>query len=442
MKERIIQFGTGSFLRAFADDFIDQMHHQGLYDGRVVVVSPTDSARSALLNAQHGKYNLVLRGLENGRPVSTRREICSISRCINPYRDFDAFLALAENPDFHIIISNTTEAGIVYTSEDGLHDRPAGSFPAKLTQLLYARFQCNLPGFLILACELIDQNGEQLKKYVLQYAEQWALPNDFKSWVVHNNTFCNTLVDRIVTGYPQEEADALQKEIGWQDQLLDTAERYALWAIEGDFEKVFPLQAAGINVQWCRDVSVFKKQKVRILNGLHTAIVFPGLLCGLETVGDCIADTQLCAFINSCLKHAILPALGDTPQNRTFAASVLERFANPFIHHRLQSVALNSVSKFAARVLPTILDLQKEGSAPPKTLCLSLAALIAYYKQNEVSDLPVCVEKLRCGSLYEILNDSSLWGTDLTSFSDAVCAAAEQIQRHGIRPAIVWSLED
>lgn len=442
MKETIIQFGTGNFLRGFAEDFVAQMHRKGVYSGNVVIVSPTDSAQIAVLNAQQGRYNLYLRGMENDKPVSIRREIDVISRSINPYQDFDAFLALAENPDFHVIISNTTEAGIEYVADNSFSDRPAHAFPAKLTQLLYARYRLQLPGFIILACELVDKNGERLQQCVLQYAKQWALPDAFCDWVTNSNHFCNTLVDRIVSGYPHEEAETMLQEIGWKDRLLDTAELYALWAIEGDYEKEFPLKAAGINVQWCDDVSVFKKRKVRILNGLHTAMVFPALMCGLQTVGECMEDVQFSIYIRHCLYNGILPVLGETQQNLDFASSVLSRFANPYIKHRLQSIALNSVSKFAARVLPTLLEIQSSGMQLPKTLILSFAALLEYYKNHSVSDVPVCIEKIRGGSLAEILGDTSLWGTDLTGLLEPVGRSVERVQRGGMRAAVAWSIED
>ncbi|MDE6660101.1 MAG: tagaturonate reductase, partial [Eubacterium sp.] len=273
MKEKIIQFGTGNFLRGFADSFVDEMNKQGLFDGKIAIVSPTNSKTIEVLNQQDCIYNLYLRGIENGKEVCEHSEIHSISRAINPYADFDAYLALAHNPDFRFIISNTTEAGIEYVADNQLADKPAKSFPAKLTQLLYERYKAGLNGFVVLACELIDNNGKELQNCVLNYAMQWELGEEFCNWITEENTFCNTLVDRIVTGYPKDEAEALCPN----DALLDTAEIYHLWVIEGNFENELPLQKAGFNVVWTDDVSPFKKRKVRVLNGAHTSMVFPAM---------------------------------------------------------------------------------------------------------------------------------------------------------------------
>ena len=364
MKETILQFGTGNFLRGFADYFIDALNKHGLYDGKIVVISPTNSKSVDKINAQNGRYNLILRGIENGNEVCERTEINSISRAINPYEDFDGFLSLAKNPDLRFIISNTTEAGICFDDACKLTDKPAGSFPAKLTQFLYERYKSGLKGFVILACELIDNNGKELEKCVLKYAEKWQLGNDFIEWVKNENTFCNTLVDRIVTGYPKDEAEQIFDEIGYRDELLDTAEPYHLWVIEGNFEDELPLQKAGFNVIWTDNVAPYKKMKVRILNGSHTSLVFPSLLCGVESVGESIKDEQLKKYLNVCLFDYILPVLDDTDEVNSFANAVLERFANPFIKHLWKSISLNSVSKFTARVLPTVNDNLSENVVP------------------------------------------------------------------------------
>ena len=236
MKETILQFGTGKFLRAFVDSFVDTLNKKGLYDGKIVIVSPTDSKAVETINAQKGVYHLLLRGLENGEAVCRRSQINAVSRAINPYRDFDAFLALAANPDLRFIVSNTTEAGIRYDAACRLDDRPAASFPGKLTQLLYERYKQNRGGLVVLACELIEDNGRALAQCVLRYAAQWRLGADFEAWLKEENRFCGTLVDRIVTGFPQEEADSLFASFGCRDALLDTAEPYHLWVIEGDYE--------------------------------------------------------------------------------------------------------------------------------------------------------------------------------------------------------------
>ena len=380
MKETILQFGTGNFLRGFADSFVDSLQKQGLYDGKIVIVSPTDSETVEKINAQNGKYHLILRGIDNGKEVCEQTEINAVSRAVNPYRDFASFLSLAENPDLRFIISNTTEAGISFDETCQATDKPAASFPGKLTQFLYRRYQNGLPGFVIFACELIDHNGNELKRCVLKYAEKWNLETDFIRWIEAENTFCNTLVDRIVTGFPKEEAEEIFAEIGCRDALLDTAEPYHLWVIEGSFEKELPLQKGGFHVIWTDDVSPYKKMKVRILNGSHTSLVFPSLLCGVKSVGESLKDSLLNDYLHTCLFDYILPTLGETEENRQFASAVLERFANPYIRHLWKSISLNSVSKFTARVLPTITDYQEKNKSLPKPLVFSLACLIKYYK--------------------------------------------------------------
>lgn len=440
MKERILQFGTGNFLRGFVDYFVDALNKKGLYDGKVVVVSPTDSKPVEKINAQNGKYNLYLRGIEHGKEVCERTEIGAVSRAVNPYTDFDPYLSLAQNPDLRFIISNTTEAGIAFSPNDTFTDRPAKSFPAKLTQLLYARFQAGLDGFVIFACELIDNNAKELQKFVLQYVELWSLGEDFLHWILSENTFCNTLVDRIVTGYPKDEAEKLSREIGYADRLLDTAEPYHLWVIEGHFENELPLQKAGFNVIWTDNVSPYKKMKVRILNGAHTSLVFPSMLCGAETVGESLKDNLLNGFLNTCLFEYILPTLGDTEENRQFAAAVLERFANPYIKHMWQSISLNSVSKFTARVLPTVSDYTEKNHAIPKPLVFSLACLIDYYTTNDVQDDLEAVAFIKEHSVFEILANAHLWGQDLSSFTDFVNECLAKMHTDGIREAVKWVL--
>lgn len=440
MKETILQFGTGNFLRGFADYFIDKLNKENLYDGKIVIVSPTDSEQVDVIQVQQGKYNLYLRGIKNGSEVCGRTEIQSVSRAVNPYKDFNAYLELAEIPDLRFIISNTTEAGIAFSPDDKLTDCPAKTFPAKLTQLLYARYKAKLRGFVIFACELIDNNAKELEKFVLKYARLWNLDDEFCNWVLNENEFCNTLVDRIVTGYPVNEAETLCAEIGYTDKLLNTAEPYHLWVIEGDYENELPLSTAGLNVIWTDNVMPYKKMKVRILNGSHTSLVFPSLLCSVETVGESLNDYELNEFLNICLFECILPTLDDTEGNRQFANDVLERFANPYIRHMWKSISLNSVSKFTARVLPTITDYIKKYDEIPKPLVFSLACLIEYYKTNDVSDDQSAIEYIGTHSVNDILSAAQLWNTDLSNLSAFVTECLERIHTNGIREAVRWIL--
>ena len=440
MKETIVQFGTGNFLRGFVDWFIDALNKKGLYDGKVVVVSPTDTAAVEKLNAQNGAYHLILRGLDQGKEVCETTIITCVSRAVNPYRDFDAFLALADNPDLRFVVSNTTEAGIRYDETCRLEDRPAASFPGKLTQFLYRRYQLRRGGLVILACELIDDNGRALEDCVLRYAEQWNLGAGFTAWLKAENRFCGTLVDRIVTGFPAGEAEDILAKLGCRDALLDTAEPYHLWVIEGDYETELPLQKAGFNVIWTDDVRPYKKMKVRILNGSHTSLVFPSLLCGVETVGDSLRDEQLRAFLDTCLFGYILPTLRETDENCAFAAAVLERFSNPYIRHLWKSIALNSVSKYTARVLPTVTDYLKRHGAPPKPLVFSLACLLKYYKEHDPQDDAAAIESIKTRDLSAVLADTALWGADLSGLTALAEESLRQIEQNGIREAIGWSM--
>lgn len=440
MRERIIQFGSGNFLRAFADAFVDTLNKKGLFDGSVVIVQSTSSKTGDTINTQNGKYHLLIRGVENGENIDSVREIDCISRCVNANADFDGFLSLAHNPDMIFIVSNTTEAGIVYDSSCEFSDKPQSSFPGKLTRLLFERFKSGLGGFIILACELIDNNADELKACVLKYAEQWALGEDFTRWVVGENSFCNTLVDRIVSGFPKSESEKLFERIGESDMLLDAAEPYHLWVIEGNFENELPLEKGGVNVIWTDSVSQYKKRKVRVLNGSHTSLVFPALLCNVETVSEAVADKQLYEFLNACLYGCILPVLGENESNLSFAKAVLERFRNPYLAHRWESISLDSVSKFSARVLPTVDDTVNKGGEPPVPLCFSLASLVYYYKTFEPKDIKAAVDYIKENSLGDILENAELWGKDISYLLPAVQLCYGKIETLGIREALGWVL--
>ncbi len=440
MKETVIQFGTGNFLRGFVDYFIDVMNEKGLYDGKAVIVKPTKGGNIDAFNEQNCVYNLYLRGIEKGKEVCEAREIHSVSRVIDPYADYESYLKLAQNPDFRFVVSNTTEAGIEFDGNCRFEDKPALSFPAKLTQLLYERYKIGLSGFVFLPCELIDNNAVKLKECILKYADLWALGNDFYSWIENKNIFCNILVDRIVTGYPKSETAEICKEIGYDDKLLDTGEIFHLWVIEGNFENEFPLKKSGFNVIWTNDVSPYKKMKVRILNGAHTSTVFPALLSGIETVGDSFYDSLISEFLKTNLNKYILPVLGETEETKAFADSVIERFQNPYIRHEWKSIALNSVSKFTVRVLPTMLDYINIHGEIPKTMAVSFASLIYYYKNNSVSDNEYAVDFIKNNSIKTIVLNERLWENDLTAFVDTVCEAYDKLVNNGISEAIKWAL--
>ena len=438
MKETIIQFGEGNFLRGFFDWFLHIMNEQGLYEGKAVVIQPRSGGKCALLNEQDCRYNLYLRGVDKGE---IRQEHClieSISRGIDPYKSFDEYMALAENPDFRFIVSNTTEAGIAFDENCSFNDKPCTSFPGKLTQLLYRRFELGLGGFIILPCELIDNNGDELKSCVIRYAEHWQLGEKFISWLESENTFANTLVDRIVTGYPADETADKHPD----DKFLDTAEIFHLWVIEGDFENELPLKRAGFNVVWTDDAKPYKKIKVRILNGAHTSLVAGALLSGIETVGEAMADETASAFLSRAMAEEILPTIGENDESKAFASSVFDRFRNPFIQHKWRSIALNSVSKFAVRVLPTILEYKEKTGEYSSLLTLSLAYLIYFYKNDKPEDNPETTEKMLRGSITEILSDTLLWQADLSEMTDKVMEYYERIDKSGAKETMKWILSE
>lgn len=435
MKEKVIQFGEGGFLRGFVDYFFQKMKDKGLFDGSVVIVQPIEKGMCEMLMKQNCEYNLFLRGIENGEVVDEHTHINVISRCVNPYTEHEDYMKLAENPDFRFIVSNTTEAGIEFVPDNRFEDAPAKSFPGKLTQLLYKRYQLGLPGFIVLSCELIDHNGEELLKCCLQYAEHWGLEDGFRTWLKEENDFCSTLVDRIVTGFPRDEHAALCERIGEQDNMMDTAEIFHLWVIQGQHEDELPLQKAGYNVIWTDNVDPYKKRKVRILNGAHTSMVLGAYLYGLETVGECLKDEKVSALLKKCIFEEIIPTIGDTEDNRAFGAAVLERFSNPFIKHMLLSIALNSVSKFKARVLPTILEYQEQKGTYPQALVFSLAALIAFYRTDDANDGEEIMQFMKQASVADILKREDYWGEDISALLPDVDKWYRMIEEEGMAKA-------
>lgn len=434
-KERVIQFGEGGFLRGFVDYFLHKMNEKGVWDGKVVIVQPIEKGMCDMLTKANCEYNLYLRGIDNSQVVNERTHIDVISRCVNPYTENDEYLKLAENPDFRFIISNTTEAGIEYLGTEKLTDKPAKSYPAKLTQLLYRRFELGLDGFIIIPCELIDNNAVYLKEYVLKYAKLWELPDSFTEWINTKCDFCNSLVDRIVTGYPKDEAEKLFEEIGYEDNLLDTAEIFHLWVIEGNHEDELPLNKAGFNVVWTDDVAPYKKRKVRILNGGHTSMVLGAYLYGLTNVLECLQDDTVSAYLKKCLFDEIVPTLGNTKTDIDFANAVVERFSNPFIKHMLLSIALNSVSKFKVRVLPTILEYKEKFNAYPPALTFSMAALIAFYRLDKANDSEEIVKFMKDASVEEILKREDYWDADITDMIPLVSDYYDLINEKGMKEA-------
>ena len=421
MKEKVIQFGEGGFLRGFADWMIQIINEKTDFDGKVVVVQPIEKGLCDLLTAQNCTYTHLCRGSE-GVDV---KKIDVISRCVKPYEEFDAYMALAENPDFRFVISNTTEAGICFEEDNKIEDRPAKSFPGKLTQLLYKRFELGLSGFVFLPCELIDKNGANLKKCVLQYADLWNLGDAFKAWIENDNIFCNTLVDRINTGYPKDE----QIDVGFDDKMINTSEYFHLWVIEGyaDLCSEIPFDKCGLNVIVTDNLEMYRTRKVRILNGAHTSFVPYALLSGFDTVKSCIDDEKMLAYIKKCVYEEIIPTL-DLPREELieYADNVIIRFSTPFIKHMLISIALNSVSKFKVRVLPSILEYVKRYDKMPETLLFSFAKLIDFYTTDMTNDDPEVTAFMKSATVGEILANEKLWGEDLSFLEKEVAKYVER----------------
>jgi tagaturonate reductase len=385
--EKVLQFGEGNFLRAFVDWQIDKMNKEADFNGSVVVVQPIEFGMVDKLNEQDGLYTLYLQGMNEGKAIEEHSVINSISRGINPYTNHEEYLKLAENPDLRFVFSNTTEAGIVYDENDKLEDAPQKSFPGKLTALLYRRFKAfngqKDKGFIIIPCELIDRNGDKLKEVILKLAKLWNLEEEFATWINEANTFCSTLVDRIVPGYPRDTIKEITEELGYEDNLVNVGEYFHLFIIEGPkwIENEFPVSKAGLNIKFVDAMAPYRTRKVRILNGAHTSLVPVAYLYGLDTVADSVNHDIVGKFIKDTIYEEIIPTL-DLPAEelKYYAEVVIERFMNPFVKHYLMSIALNSMSKFETRDLPSLLQYVKAKEELPKRLVFSLAALIEFYK--------------------------------------------------------------
>jgi tagaturonate reductase len=477
LPEKVLQFGEGNFLRAFVDWMLERMSRAGLFHGAAVLIQPLPHGNAGLINEQDGLYTVALRGLHQGQTVDSRELVSSVTRCIDPYADFAGFLRCGLNPDTRFVVSNTTEAGIRLDPADAPDARPAASFPAKLTQLLHARFRHfdgdPARGWIMLPCELIERNGDALRQAVADTARRWQLEPAFLDWLDSACRFVDTLVDRIVTGYPTEDAPRIHAEIGWDDRLLVAAEPYHSWVIgtrEG-LEEELPLRRAGLDVVWTDDVAPYRDRKVRILNGTHTMAAAIGRLAGLATVSDCMADIQIRGFLAATLAEEILPTLRlPAAELDAFTQSVFERFRNPFLRHRLDDIALNSTSKFRTRLLGAVEDQQRACGRPPRRLTFALAAVIASCRAagadrvttpDDTAPLPVRDEPAALHALHAawsghvrgplapavaravvapLLGDASLWGSDLAAslpgIDEAVATHVAAICTTGVRAAL------
>jgi tagaturonate reductase len=474
--EKIVQFGEGNFLRAFADWMIDELNEKGLFGGQVLVTQPIKQGRAAEIQTQDGLYTALMRGMDAGKIVELRRIVTAISRAINPYDQWAELVKAFRGDVLRFVISNTTEAGIAYVDEVHKPGSCQDTFPAKIANLLYERFTAFKgdanKGLVFLPCELIDRNGENLRGIVLRYAAVWKLSAHFVAWVETANHFCNTLVDRIVPGYPQREAARIAIELGYDDNLLVAAEYFHLWVIEGPkrLSEEIPFHKAGLNVIWTDDLTPYRIRKVRLLNGAHTASALAAHAAGCNTVREMMEDPICGGYVRKAVFDEILCQVPLPPMEReAYANSVMERFCNPFLRHELLSISLNSVSKWKVRVLPTLLDSYNEFGKIPPALSFSLSALIWFYCGEPISahelhghrdrqpypindDAPVLAffagawkkasdfkpESLR-NLAVAALARTDFWGQDLNDvpgFADFVAAGLQKIASIGMRAAL------
>lgn len=454
---KVLQFGEGNFLRAFVDWMIYEMNQKSDFNAGVAVVQPMPFGLIDKFIEQDGLYHHFMNGIENGEPVRKMTLIDVLKQFVNPYESYETYLELAELESIEFIVSNTTEAGIAYEAGDTL-DKVQKSFPAKVTAWLYHRYKHfsgdRSKGIIFLPCELIEYNGKKLKEIVVRYAQEWALEADFLTWINEANTFTSTLVDRIVPGFPKDRINEVYEEMGCEDHVVCESELFHLWVIEGpqSLNDKIPHQAAGLNIVVTDDMTPYRTRKVRILNGAHTSLVPVGLLYGIDQVKESIEDPVVGPFINALLDQEVIPTLDMSLEElQSFKAAVIDRFRNPYIKHYLASIALNSISKFKTRVLPSMVTYINENKALPERILFSFASLVRLYKgdvidlkddadilaffnerwENEADDIPTLVHK--------VLSNQSFWGEDLTSYEgveETVCDYLQRIQSNDYQSVV------
>ena len=459
--EKVIQFGEGNFLRAFIEWIIWKTNQKTDFNASVVVVQPIEKGMVGWLNEQDGLYHLNLQGLLDGQPVDSVDLIDVVSRGINPFEDFQAYLKLAEQPEMRFVISNTTEAGIAFDPACKLDDAPASSYPGKLTQLLYHRYQhfngAMDKGFIIFPCELIFENGKHLKECIHQYIDLWNLGESFRNWFEKACGVYSTLVDRIVPGYPRDTAAQLCERVGFDDHLLDKAEIFHLWVIEAPQEVAaeFPADKAGLHVLFVPSEAPYHERKVTLLNGPHTVLSPVGYLSGLDTVKECCEDPEVGPFVKRVMFDELLPTLNLPKEElEKFGRDVMERFRNPFVKHFVTSIMLNSFPKFKTRDLPGLKTYLARKGELPKGIVLGLAAICTYYKGGKRGDVdivpnddPKIMQSLSdlwaTGDVRKVaegvLADDFIWGEDLNAIpglTDLLTADLALIQTDGMRAAV------
>ena len=436
--KKVLQYGEGNFLRSFVDLYFETLNREG-GEWAVEIVKPIPFGSLDAFARQENRYHVILRGVKDGNAAETVYPVSVVEQAISPFDDFPAYAALAADPALAVIVSNTTEAGICYHEGDSFDGFAEITYPAKLTKFLYARFRAGLPGVYLLPVELIGNNADELFRCVEKYIDLWQLPEAFREWNRTENFYCNTLVDRIVSGFPRDEAlrERLWKLVGERDDLLSVAEPFGLWVIEnkGKIADLLPAGHHNIDIILTDDIAYYKKRKVRVLNGSHTNMVAARLLSGAETVYDCMTNETLYRFFRASLEEIVPFVSSDRSMTERFAADVEERFRNPYLNHQLTSIALNSISKWRARVLPTFRDFFAANGRIPEHLTVGFSCLMHLYrtKYAELKDDAEVLSFFASGKpLKDFLSDRTVWGEDLTAypqFLETVTAQTERLAR-------------
>lgn len=456
---KIMQFGEGNFLRAFVDWILQDLNDNNVINANVVVVQPMPFGRIADLAKQDGLYTVCLEGIDNGQKVNKRQVIDVLGDYINPFEQYAEYLNYGKSDDLQAIVSNTTEAGIALDASDTDFTKCPTSFPGKLLALLetrYNHFNGDMnKGLAIIPCELIDNNGQELKRVLVELAKIRGMSDEFINWLVNANHFTDTLVDRIVPGYPRDNAQQICEQQGYLDNNIVKAEIFHLWVLKQEeyIEKILPLNKSGLNVIFAKDIKPYKERKVKILNGSHTAIVPIAYLCGIDTVGESVADKDVRKYLSQLINDVIKPTINlPADEMDAFANSVVERFENPFIRHELMSIALNATTKFATRLLPTYNHYVAKFNSVPKHILFTFAAMCVFYKGKRgaqdiaLADSPenlafwqkVWQSKDMTEVATKALQNEALWGQNLASKQNVkdVASYLQDISDNGMRKAL------
>ena len=456
---KILQFGEGNFLRAFVDWQIDLANEAGIMNHGIAIVQPIDKGMAGMLEEQDCLYHVYLEGVKDKKPVKEIRLVKSVQCALNPYEQYEAYEQIFLSPELEATVSNTTEAGIRYEEGDDLWALPPKSYPAKMTALLYKRFKHfegdPTKGLCIICCELIENNGSTLREYVLRHAEYNKLGADFVEWVEKYCHFCDTLVDRIVPGFPRENIAEIKEELGFDDNLVVKAEFYHLWAIGGpgyeEVQRRLPLDKAGLHVIFMPTIKQFRDKKVRILNGSHTGMVPIGLQIGCETVMDAFNNADLEAFVNTMVAEEVIPMIEeDQEELKVFASGILERFYNPYIRHLLKTISLNSLSKWETRNFPTVLDNWKKAGKVAEKELFTFAALLTLYSgkvdftPDDTAEHVEFIQKVWNSDDVEatvkaIVENRNIWTVDFTEvapFVEKVAGYVKVILAEGMAAAL------